>query len=59
MYIDTLGRFKTVLKMQKSDFKKKKKKVSLEEHLRGPKYKESHEVSLRKTVLLQSLTTKS
>lgn len=58
MYIDTLGRFKTVLKMQKSDFKKKKK-VSLEEHLRGPKYKESHEVSLRKTVLLQSLTTKS
>lgn len=58
MYIDTLGRFKTVLKMQKSDLKKKKK-VSLEEHLRGPKYKESHEVSLRKTVLLQSLTTKS
>lgn len=53
MYIDTLGRFKTVLKMQKSDLKKKKK-VSLEEHLRGPKYKESHEVSLRKTVLLQS-----
>lgn len=58
MYIDTLGRFKTVLKMQKSDLKKKKK-VSLEEHLRVPKYKESHEVSLRKTVLLQSLTTKS